>query len=921
MPMNKAALTLVAIAGLSASGCDDDDPSSAVPVPSQPEEGAGAAAGGQPDAGRGPDVRATGSEEPRVVQPLMNGWRFTFDNRLRDEEALADTAAAWQQVSLPHTWNAEDAASPNSLDYRRGVGWYRLEFASPTSGVRHWLEFGAASLVADVWLNGQRLGQHRGGFTQFRFDVTAYVAPARSNVLLVKVDNGVPNGDDDVTAITPLGGDFNKSGGLYRQVALLSTAGAAHFALDDLGGPGVFASTAAVEGGDATLQLRAKLSNDGAEPLDHTLRVALLDADGQVAAESEQPVRLEGSARREVSSELHVVAAHLWQGRRDPYLYQLVFELLDAGKTPVDRVTQRFGIRQMRFDEEHGFFLNDEPMRLNGVAMHQDFQGKGWALSDQDIDTSLALIVEMGANAVRLGHYPFSAYTLERVSELGLVAWAEAPAGLRTTDETCTRFPATEAFVENAKQQTAELIRQQYNYAAVALWSIGNETSAGQIGCDDPFDNVTPVLRSLNDVAKAEDPTRPTVYAEFPHPTDRSGPFATEGITDLFATNRYFLWYHEPIEALSPLLDELRELAQGQPFAVSEYGAGSSIAHHTDDPLGGMPEVHTADDDEPSSAQPEEYASFVHEQNWAVISSKRYLWGSFAWNMFDFGSTNRNEGGVFGINTKGLVTFDRQVRKDPFYFYKAMWSAEPVTYITSRRYTDRAYAVTEVKVYSNADAVELSVNGDVPLVMMREQCPQSTCRFENVALQAGVNTLVATGRHGEKAVTDSVEWSFDDQGVNIAAGFLTSGYVSSTGARFGSDHFFSGGTGSQIESGDAEGGIPDDITGTDDPQLFKYFRVGAFSYVIPLADGTYDVTLGFLEPEEDASPGDRVFSVSANGRTLLDNFDIVETAEEDRVAITETFPVTVTGRRLVLDFEPSEGEALVSNIQIARAQQ
>jgi beta-galactosidase len=445
----------------------------------------------------------------------------------------------------------------------------------------------------------------------------------------------------------------------------------------------------------------------------------------------------------------------------------------------------------------------------------------------------------------------------------------------------------------------------------------------------------------MNQVAKEEDPTRPTAYAEFPHPEPRSGPFATEGITDIFATNRYFLWYTEPLEEFGPLLDDLNELVGDQPLAVSEYGGGAALTHHTDNPRGGRPEVRSAavlgleepdDGDSPDSErevsyQPEEYAAYLHEETYRVIASKPYLWGSFVWNMFDFGSAHRNEGDVLGVNTKGLVTFDRQTRKDPFFFYKANWSSSPVTHVVGRRYTDRAYAVTDVKVYSNADSVELSVNGTPVGSMTADQCPQRTCLFEDVRLRPGGNTVVATGQHGGTRVTDSVTWTLNAGDVNIAAGRLATGYVSSQGTRFGSDDFFVGGAndglgeeaGGVVDKGQEEGGDPA-VRGTDDPFLYKYFRCGEFRYEIPLPDGRYEVTLGFLEPDPAAGVGDRVFDVTANGQPLLEDFDIRREAGNDRVAVTETFPVEVSGGRLTLEFDPTEGEALVSNIKVTRQQ-
>jgi beta-galactosidase len=748
--------------------------------------------------------------------------------------------------------------------------------------------------------------------------VTGRLSASGTNVLLVRVDNSVPVERNDVTAIAPLGGDFNVSGGLYRHVALISTADTAHFDLGDMGGPGVYATTTSIANG--VVHVRTKLTNDAAVAGDYIIKVSLLDAAGQTSASTEQTVALDAGGSSEIAQDLSVATPHLWQGVADPYLYRLVAELLKSDGSPVDRVVQSFGIREIRFDPDAGFFLNGQPVRLHGAAMHQDFLGKGWAISAADMDTSLAFFQEIGANAIRLGHYPFNRYALERVSELGLVAYVETALGLGVTvdPKQCSTREADADFVANAEQQLQEMIRQEYNYPAIVLWGIGNETSARQIGCDDPYDNVTPVLRALNDVAKREDPSRPTVYAEFPHPMERTGPFATEGITDLFATNRYFLWYHEPLEAFGPLLDALHAKTPKQPLGLSEYGAGSAITQHSDNPQGGLPEVHSAPDEEPAAVQPEEYASYAHEENYRIISSKPYLWGAFVWNMFDFGSANHNEGDTLGVNTKGLVTFDRQTRKDPFYFYKANWSAEPVIYITSRRYTDRAYPVVDVKVYSNADTSQLIVNGTTLGSMTAEQCPQSTCVFRNVTLSPGRNAVTAVGDRGGAMVSDAVDWSLDAQDIHIAAGQLWSGYVSSQGIRFGSDDFFSGGLGDWLGSGDPDAGIPPTVRDTDDPQLYKYYRRGDFSYDIPLPDAQYEVTLGFVEPDRDTTTGERLFNVVANGRTVLENFDVLRSAGANRTVVTRAFNVEVSGGHLILDFNSVQGEALVSTISIVR---
>lgn len=289
--------------------------------------------------------------------------------------------------------------------------------------------------------------------------------------------------------------------------------------------------------------------------------------------------------------------------------------------------------------------------------------------------------------------------------------------------------------------------------------------------------------------------------------------------------------------------------------------------------MGGYPDIRSAPDGE-TSYQPEEYQAYVHEQNWQVFQSKEYLWGTFVWNMFDFGSSRRKEGDVLGVNTKGLVTFDRQTRKDAFFFYKANWSVEPVIYIAGRRYTERAYAVNDVKIYSNADTLEVSVNG-------------------------------------------TVVGNFSNPDINIAAGRLASGLTSPQGDRFGSDNFFIGGT--FEDPGDPP--TPDNFEGPSFesdplPEVYQHFRHGEFSYEIPAANGDYRVTLGFMEPFEHTQVGERVFDVIANGETVVDDFDVLKEAGAPHQGVSRSFPVNVSDGLIRLQFTPSAGEAIVSTIRI-----
>lgn len=892
-----------------------------------------ACGGSDGDGGSG----AASVESLRSTTSLAKDWKFTQDDGLTDAQALAASATGWATVNLPHTWNATDAATtaqstPTTPSYKRGLGWYRLEFdSSATTGKSRWLQFDAASMVADVWLNGVKLGQHRGAFTAFRFDVTSALKSGK-NVLLVKTDNSAPANDASPTAIAPLGGDFNVAGGLYRTVSLIETPATAYIALDDFGSSGVFAKTTSISGGKATVNVLAKLKNAMTTDGNFTVVASLVEADGKTVKQSSSAqVALKAGQNTPVAQDLNVEQAHLWQGLSDPYLYHLVVELKDSSGAAVDRVVQRFGIREMRFDANQGFFLNGKSVPLHGVNIHQDELNKAWAISNEDIDRTFAFIKEVGANTVRMAHYPHSDYTVQQADKLGVVVWAELPL-VNATSRTSLADPESTGIADNARQQLTELIRQKYNSASIGLWSIANEVTGG----NDARNNVQPLLKSLNQVAKTEDPTRLTTLA---NQVTRNGDvvlpdtLTQTGYTDTYGVNRYFQWYYGTSETqLGENLDALHAQVPTQPIGVSEYGAGDAITHHTDNVLGGRVCSRDTSGSTRICYQPEGYANYVHEKAYNEILKRPYLMGTWIWNMFDFGSGNRHEGDIGQTNTKGIVTFGRDVKKDVFYFYKANWTQTPVTYITSRRYTQRAYPVTDIKVYSNASSVTLQVNGQAVGTKAAADCPLKVCEFKNVALQTGNNSVTVTGTHGSESVTDAVSWNLAEENAKnlfIAAGALTTGLLSNDsllGAhRYGSDNFFVGGelpaivgfssvglTGAVVINGLGSTAIPE--TG----RVWDMWREGAaFSYRLPVANGSYMVTLGFLEPTATAS-GARVFNVNANGVNQIANLDVFQVAGARNTAFVRRFPVTVTNGQLVLDFQGVAGKAIVSNIAVVK---
>jgi beta-galactosidase len=571
----------------------------------------------------------------------------------------------------------------------------------------------------------------------------------------------------------------------------------------------------------------------------------------------------------------------------------------------------------MAFDPETGFRLNGKPLRLKGVGLHQDVEGKGWATTEADVAATVALIRELGANSIRLTHYQHGPTIHELADRYGLILWDEIPL-VSVWMVGSAQKAATPGLLANARQQLQELIRQNFNHPSVAVWGIANEVDFGPTlptfmpgnkGATDPL----PLLRELNALAKAEDPTRPTVQANCCEarrfPGNVEIPIVAPA-ADLSGLNRYFGWYYGSAADLGPHLDGIRATRPNQPLAVSEYGAGGATTMHTDDPLGGPP-------DAAGRRQPEEYMSYIHEAAWSTLSSKPYLWGTWLWNSFDFASTARREGDADDINTKGLVTYDRKIRKDAFYFYKANWSDAPTVHINGRRYVDRAYRVNDIRIYSNAPETGLTLNGRS--LGGKTDCPQKTCVWPGVKLDTGDNVLVATGRFPEGERRDQVALRAAPRTsteVRIDSGVLVAGAAEAT--RFGSDAFFTGGKAGSVAK-PADFGKPEvavKIVGTPHAAVASTFREGDFAYRVPLEDGRYTVTLTFIEP--GAKPGERRFDILADGRPAISDLDVAAATGAPLTALVRSFPVSVGGGRLELRFRPRVGQAIVSSVEIVK---
>jgi beta-galactosidase len=658
----------------------------------------------------------------RTWLSLNSGWRF-HKGDVSGAQAPAFNDGAWTAISVPHTWNAQDGADGGD-DYYRGIGWYRRRITVPAdlAGKMLFLQFAGANQVADVWIDGTHLGQHQGGYSRFRFGATANLTPGTESVIAVKVTNA--NNPD----IAPLSADYTFQGGIYRNVSLYAVDKLAVRMLD-YAGPGIYLRQRSVTAATATVDVRATVFNNNTTSRSLVVRAIVTDADGTIVADlSSAPQTIGANSGLDVVQTLTIANPRRWNGLADPYKYSATVEIQDATAGKVtDVVTEPLGLRSFSLDPATGFSLNGKHLGLHGVNLHQDRAGTGWAESDADHTQDFALITELGATAVRMAHYQHDQKDYNLADATGVVVWAEIPLVNGTTNST--------AFTASTQNQLRELIRQNYNHPSIVMWSIGNEQRS-----DDTATNT--LLASLAALVKSEDPDRISTYAN-----NLGNDAGVAGHADTTAYNKYFGWYGGSYNDLGGWADSLHQAEPNRTFALSEYGAGANTAQHALNPSA------------PSSGgsfHPEEYQSLLHEASWKQLATRPFVWGSFVWNMFDFASDSRNEGSQPGINDKGLVTRDRATRKDAFYWYKANWSTAPTLYITSRRWTTRTDATTEVKVYSNAAEVTAVLNG---ASLGSRTGSDRIFTWTGVELRSGANTLTVTASIAGATHTDTVTWT------------------------------------------------------------------------------------------------------------------------------------------------------------------
>ena len=590
----------------------------------------------------------------RQIVNINRKWAFTK----QAASVPSELPLNWDWVNLPHSWNAIDGQDGDS-DFYRGTCYYvkKLLKTDLPETDKYYLEIKGANSSADVYVNGKVLAHHDGGYSTWRVDITNHLQ--HENLIVIAVDNA-PN-----DKVYPQFADFTFYGGLYRDVNIVCVNDS-HFELMYHGGPGL-KITPVVNGKNADVEIETWLSNAKAG---QQIKYVVKDAEGNFVCEK---------VTADTKVNFIIENAHLWHGRKDPYLYTAELQLVEGEKV-LDNISSRFGCRSYVIDPENGFILNGEEYPLRGVSRHQDRWGFGNALLPEHHKEDIELIMEVGATTIRLAHYQHDQYFYDLCDEKGLVIWAEIPY--------ISKHMATGR--ENTISQMKELVIQNYNHPSIVVWGLSNEITMQGDKDPDLLEN----HNILNDLVHELDKTRKTVIAAVSM-CDIDSPYIQ--IPDCVSYNHYFGWYGGDTSMNGPWFDNFHAKFPQIPIGCSEYGC-EALDWHTSDPQQGD--------------YTEEYQAYYHEELIKQLFSRKYMWATHVWNMFDFGADSRNEGGENGQNHKGLVTFDRKYKKDSFYAYKAWLSDEKFVHLCGKRYVDRVEDVTKVTVYSNLPEVELFANGE-----------------------------------------------------------------------------------------------------------------------------------------------------------------------------------------------------------------
>jgi beta-galactosidase len=846
----------------------------------------------------------------RYDQTINSKWRFIRKD-ISNGSFAGLNDQTWQIINIPHTWNNKDAFN-DMRGYYRGPAWYRkhISISSKDSNKQIFLKFGAANQKSKVYVNGHYVMEHKGGYTAFAANITKWVHFGETNIIAVRVDNSFnPN-------IPPLDADYTFFGGIYRNVNLIVT-NPIHIAVTDYASPGVHLHTRHFSEKSATINAVVSVVNNSEKSQKVDIENIVMNRDGKTVTRFSQHVVLAANGTQKVNSKSDVLKnPHLWSPD-NPYLYA-VKTVIRRGNKIVDEEINHVGIRWYRFDPDKGFFLNGHHLALRGVNRHQFYPGKGNALSAQLNIKDMKMIKDMGANFVRLAHYPQDPSVLQAADRLGILIWQETP--------NVDYIHDSKSYTQTTSTMLREMINQYYNHPSIILWGYMNEIflreyEGRQFNHMDAHtydDKVVELAKKLNKVVHETDPTRLTVMAmNLGSIYDKTG---LSNVPDVDGWNLYHGWYNPMYDSsgtnlFGKYLDDQHKKYPKRILMVSEYGAGSDDRIHTYKPQRFDFSV--------------EYQDHDHEVLLNQLQKRKFVAGSILWVMYDFPSEGRNDTRPW-INEKGLVNRTRKP-KEVYFFYKARLSHNPVVHIASHDWTHRTVPYSKhqqktfarkITAYSNLSGVQLSLNGKS--LGVKKPGDEKVVSW-SVPLQVGENQLVATGKSKGKKYSDEVTLhvsyrdDFTSNHQNYPQLLVNAGshyqYYPKPGVVWEQDQAEKahkwGYTGGKV------GHTSDNILNTTNDPVYQYYRVGMKQYHFDVPQGQYAVTIYLAEPKY-AIDGKRIFSVKANSKTIFDQVDLGGTYGKDVPVKRKVILDVDNGNGITISFEEKKGKAIVNGIGIRR---
>ena len=870
--------------------------------------------------------------QQRVVYTINDGWKFTKGSPFEAQLTGCDDSS-WETVNIPHTWNDKDA-DDETPGFYRGPVWYRKQLFIDKSqeGRRAVIYFEGANQEVRFYLNGQFVGEHKGGYTRFCFDITPHLRYGQENLFAIYVNNVYnPN-------IPPLSADFTFFGGIYRDV-YLQFMNPVHIATNDYASSGVYIRTPEVNNSAASVEITTLLTNDMPQATEIRVENIICDADGKGVKKTQAEVKLAaGETKTDISKKIKIDSPRLWD-IDDPYRYMVYTRILDKRKgTLLDEVVNPLGLRWFKFDSEKGFFLNGKGRKLIGTARHQDYFQKGNALRDELHVQDVLLLKEMGGNYLRVSHYPQDPVIMEMCDKLGIVTSVEIPVVNAVTE--------TEEFLHNSVEMAKEMVRQDFNRPSVMIWGYMNEiflrrpyTEGKQL--EDYYRFTEKVARALEATIREEDPSRYTMMAYHNMPQYYEDAHLTE-IPMIQGWNLYQGWYEPDINEFQRLLDRAHKVYKGKVLMVTEYGPGVD------------PRVHSYQPERFDFSQ--EYGLVYHKHYLNEMMKRPFVAGSSLWNLNDFYSESRVDA-VPHVNNKGVVGLNRE-KKDVYWFYKTALSRRPILVIGNREWKSRGGVVNtaqkeciqSVPVFSNAEEVELFVNNKS---LGKKKIEDNYALFD-VPFVGGENLLEAVAVTGDNKLRDMLRIQFQLVGSRLKdeAVPFTELNVMLGSPRYFEDRAanvawipeqeykpgswgFIGGTSYRRQTGFGTMlGSDIDIHGTDMNPIFQTQRVGIKSFKADVPNGEYSVYLHWAELESDKErealvynlgadseqtfAGNRSFGISINGTTVSDDFNVARDYGYAR-AVIKKFVITVKdGKGVSVDFHKKEGEPILNAIRIYR---